>query len=76
MDFSPDGRILAYGSESGTMEQIKIGEEKAARRLSCFGPNGVDAVLFSPDGALLACAGGEEGSTKVIDAKRWTVVAA
>ncbi len=75
MDFSPDGRFLAYGSDSGTIEQIEIGEEKAALALSCFSKNGVDAIMFSPDGAPLACAGGDEGSTKVIDANGWTVVA-
>ena len=30
MDFSPDGRFLAYGSDSGTIEQIEIGGKKAA----------------------------------------------
>ncbi len=75
MDFSPDGRFLAYGSDSGAIEQIEISEEKATRGLSCFGHNGVNAIMFSPNGALLACAGGDEGSTKVIDANGWTVVA-
>jgi hypothetical protein len=75
MDFSPDGRFLAYGTDSGTIEQIKIGEKKTARELSFSGHNGVDAIMFSPNGALLACAGGDEGNTKVIDANRWTVVA-
>jgi len=67
MDFSPDGRFLAYGSDIGTIEQIEIGEEEAARRLSCFGQSGVDAIAFSPNGALLACAGGHEVSAKVIN---------
>jgi hypothetical protein len=75
MDFSPDGRFLAYGSESGTIAQIEIGKEKAARELSCFGHDGVDAITFAPSGALLACAGGHEVSAKVIDINRWTVVA-
>jgi WD40 repeat protein len=75
MDFSPDGRSLAYGSISGMIEKIAIGGEKAASELSCFDHNGVDALTFSPNGALLACAGGDEGKTKVIDANRWTVVA-
>ena len=75
MDFSPDGRFLAYGSDRGTIEQIAIGVEKAGRVLSCFPHEGVDAICFSPDGALLACAGGHEVSAKVIDTNRWTVVA-
>jgi len=75
MDFSPDGRFLAYGSDSGTFEQIEIGKGKAARGLSCFRHDGVDAILFSPNGALLACGGGDERSTKVIDASGWAVVA-
>ena len=53
MDFSPDGRSLVYGSDRGTIEQIEIGEEKAARGLSCFGHNGVNAIMFSPNGSLL-----------------------
>ncbi len=73
VDFSPDGRSLVYGSDRGTIEQIEIGEEKAARGLSCFGRNGVNAIMFSPNGSLLACAGGDEGITKVIDANGWTV---
>ena len=75
MDFTPDGRFLAYGSDNGTVEQIEIGKEKAARALSCFGQDGVDAIAFSPNGALLACAGGEQVSAKVIDVNRWIVVA-
>ena len=76
MDFSPDGRFLAYGNDRGTIEQIVIGDEKATRSLSCFAHDGVNAIVFSPDGTLLACAGGDERSTKVIDANRWTIVAA
>lgn len=75
MDISPDGRFLAYGTDSGTIEQIKIGEEKATRVLSCSGRNGVNAIMFSPNGALLACAAGDEGNTTVVDTSRWTVVA-
>ena len=52
MDFSPDGRFLAYGSDSGAIEQIEISEEKATRGLWCFGHNGVNAIMFSPNGAI------------------------
>ncbi len=74
--FSPDGRFLAYGTDRGTIEQSELGDEKATRSLSCFAHDGVNAIVFSPDGTLLACAGGDERSTKVIDANRWTIVAA
>jgi hypothetical protein len=76
IDFSPDGRSLAYGTDNGVVEQIEIGEEKTIHTLECFaGRNGVDAIKFSPNGALLGCAGGDDGITEVIDTKRWSVVA-
>ncbi len=76
MDYSPDGRFLACGTDSGTVKQIEIGREEAVRDFVCFScQNGVDAIMFSPNGALLACAGGDGGQTKVIDSSRWSVVA-
>jgi WD40 repeat protein len=75
MDFAPDGRFLAYGTDSGAIEQVEIGAEKAARGFPSLNGESIDALLFSPDGTLLACAGGHDVSAKVIDISRGEVVA-
>ena len=76
MDISPDRRFLANGTDGGAVGQIEIGREEAVHDVACFsGRNGVDAIMFSPNGALLACAGGDKGNTKVIDSSWWAVVA-
>jgi WD40 repeat protein len=57
--FSPDGKSLASGSFDGTVKvwDVHSGQERA----SLQGPGGVMAVAFSPDGRLLAGAGGKPG---------------
>ena len=55
--FSPDGSRLASGSDGGTVRLWEVATQKEVATLP--GHTGqVNSVLFSPDGALLASAGG------------------
>ena len=67
--FSPDGRWLASGSQDGTVNlwdgktlepvtKLTVSARgKWLRRILAENPTAVNAVLFSPDGTLLATAG-------------------
>jgi len=58
LSFSPDGRLLAAGSESGRiyMWQVLSGNRFAFKRYLNYG-NAVTALCFSPDGKQLAVVG-------------------
>jgi WD40 repeat protein len=62
--FSPDGKLVATGSEGGTARVFEVATGREVSRL----PQGtVDAVVFSPDGKLVAT-GSEDGTARVFEA--------
>jgi len=59
LDFSPDGRYLATGSEDNTLNLWQLdektdGEFEAGRVLTLQHPDWVKSLAFSPDGTILA----------------------
>jgi WD40 repeat protein len=75
MGFSPDGRLIAYGTEGGCVDVIDVDGVRESTTISCFEDGSVDAVAFSPDGTMLVCGGGRRGLTRVVDTNRWKIVA-
>ena len=69
--FSPDGSLIAAGTESGTVRVWALAEgQKPVLHHVFEGFYGqVDAVTFSPDGALLA-ASGQDGVVRVWELER------
>lgn len=69
--FSPDGMVLAAGTETGEVEFLdvetgqRIGGAVAGQR------DWVNTVAFTPDGRTLV-AGSEDGSIALFDASVWT----
>jgi len=61
--FSPQGRILAWGTSAGAIRLWDIDGAKAAERPG-HAPAAVRTVAFAPDGARLI-SGGEDGTVKV-----------
>lgn len=59
--FSPDGKILAGGSVSGTIKLWEVATGKEMQTLNGNGP--IPAITFSPDGKILA-SGEEDGSIR------------
>jgi WD40 repeat protein len=51
--FSPDGQMLASGSEDKTVKLWRVADGKLLRTLTGH-TRGVESVAFSPDGTLLA----------------------
>ena len=74
MNLSSDGRLLVCGSQDGCVEILDVAGT-GTTTIPCFEDGAVDAVAFSPDGATLACGGGERGLTKIVDTRQRKLVA-
>lgn len=61
--FSPEGGLLASGSEDGTVQFLDVADGRVVRRLAGH-TGGVLSVAFSPDGALLA-SGSADGTIRL-----------
>jgi WD40 repeat protein len=68
---SPDGRVVAYGTENGVLEIVSLGGEEEPREVFRFDDGAIHSLAFSPDGTVLACGGGERGLTKIIETQHW-----
>lgn len=55
VDFSPDGKALAYGSKDNTVQLWNIDDGKQAHDLRQ--QSGVGWLAYSPDGTSIASAG-------------------
>jgi dipeptidyl aminopeptidase/acylaminoacyl peptidase len=59
--FSPDGRLLVSGNKGGNGGVVKLWDYTTGQEVACLEApqrHGVTALTFSPDGATLACRGG------------------
>lgn len=67
--YSPDGKVLAAGTVSGT---IKIWDAQTAKELRVLGGRDepVESMAFSPDGLTLA-SGSDDGTLILWDTKSW-----
>ena len=65
--FSPDGRLLASGSDCGEVKVWNVGSGECVKTLSGHGGGYVVSVCFSPDGTLL------ESHSHEAEVKMWNV---
>jgi WD40 repeat protein len=61
--FTPDRRLLASGSMDGTVWLWDLAERRALNRLDNGSEDAVITIAFSPDGQVLASAGGNPNAS-------------
>jgi WD40 repeat protein len=69
--FSPDGSLIASGSEDSTIKLWRVSDGALVRTLTGH-TIGVYSVAFSPDGSLLA-SGGRDRTIRVVACVGWGV---
>jgi WD40 repeat protein len=69
--FSPDGRVLAVGTEVGEVQFIDVGTGRLIGGAVSGQRDWVNSVAFAPNGETLV-AGSQDGSIAVIPSTAWT----
>ena len=72
MAFSPDGKVLAAGTEAGALELWDVGARKRRLTLPAHSAPTV-ALAYSPDGKMLATGAGWDTSRGPGAVKVWDV---
>src|SRR5215217_7276871 len=80
VDFSPDGRTLAIAGGEGSVELWDVSTRKELRKLTdpaaaTSGEPALSAVVYSPDGGVIAAGGQEANHVTLWDAASGQVIA-
>jgi WD40 repeat protein len=70
---SPDGKLIAAGSDDGELQVWSLGTRKLVHTTS-LSRAGVTAVAFSPDSSLIATGSYHDGTLRLLDAATGTLL--
>jgi RNA polymerase sigma factor (sigma-70 family) len=64
---SPDGRLIAYGSQQGYLAVHEVATGKVVRLVDGLNPDGAGVLTFSADGRMLARAGWRQATIHLLE---------